>query len=142
MRRPSQALKNVPFRFKNAIPVTYKQEFYMELSSDSENEEDDSINMSVTRKRMKDQQRTTKRNSSIGSKRQGSVVENNWMGDENGSKPPQSNNPKQQQNKHTNVKICFKHEKIINRERPISAQLFRTLADTDPEFKVRTILKP
>ena len=38
------------------------------------------------------------------------------------------------------VKIQFKREKNVNRERPISGAMFRTLADIDPEFKVRFIM--
>jgi hypothetical protein len=34
------------------------------------------------------------------------------------------------------VKIQFKREKVINRERPISGAIFRTFAEEDPECKV------
>jgi hypothetical protein len=39
----------------------------------------------------------------------------------------------------TGLKVQFKRDKVENRERPVSAAMFRTLAETDPEFKVCSV---
>ena len=96
-------------RFRNPIPLSFTQEHYMELSdSDDENDEN--------------QMKKSKAN------RLNSV---------NALTTSQKNKIKKGPTAGAGVKIQFKRDSVVNRERPVSAALFRSLADIDPEFKVR-----
>ena len=111
-----------PFRFSSALPLSYKHEFYMELSdSDEDDDADAQGGGGGTRGPSRGGGRTPSRPDTEGGERKAKAAKK----PDNNKKAPAGT-----------VKIFFKHDKPENRERAISASLFRSVADTDPELKV------
>ena len=119
----------VPMRYRTPIPLTYSHEHYMELS-DSEDE----------RERERDGEEGEGNGHLHRGKSQGNRlfintapqlgIRDMGLGAGAGGKRPKAPVP------NGGVRVQFKRDRVVNRERPISATLFRTLADCDPEFKV------
>jgi hypothetical protein len=107
-----------PFRFSSALPLSYKHEFYMELSDSDEDEEGAA---------------RTGGGPSRGGGRTPSRPDTEGGGERKAKAAKKPDNKKVPAG---TVKVFFKHDKPENRERPISATLFRSLADADPELKV------
>jgi hypothetical protein len=115
VKKPQKGV--VPFRFSTALPLTYKTEFYMELSSDSEDEEE---NRTRTASRVGGRRRASSQDQSA---TMGHSTTN--MGSKTKPLP-----------KGMGGKVLFKRDKPINREVAVSPALYRSLVDTDPELKV------
>ena len=123
----------VPFRFSSALPLSYKQEFYMELSSDdSEDEEGGGGNIGQRKRRNTIGGNNT--TGGIGGGGTGGVAATTGGGDKPKPKPKSAGANKKGGG--AVVKLLFKHEKPINYDRPKSGTLFREMAEADSEFKV------
>ena len=108
----------IPMRYKTPIPLSYAQEHYLQLSdSDDEGNLDNEGNISLTRQK----QRSNKVPPGAGAANTTNKVKKG-----NGAAVP--------------IKILFKREANINRERPVSGAMFRSIAEIDPELKVRTVV--
>lgn len=115
----------IPMRYKTPIPLSYLQEHYMELSDSDDGDLSPRSRMHAARLTVKTapaQSTRPKMDTRLG----GGFGMDTGQG---GKKPKGFAST-------TGVKIQFKRDKVENRERPVSAALFRTLAETDPEFKV------
>ena len=113
-------------RYRTPIPLTYSHEHYMELSDSEDERERDGEEGGVGSAHLhrgKSQGNRLFINTApqLGTRDPGLIV---------GGKRPKAAVPA------GGVRIQFKRDRVVNRERPISASLFRTLADCDPEFKV------
>ena len=123
---------NIPFRFSSALPLSYKHEFYMELSSSDEDDDDDDEEGGNLRQR--------RAQSAPGG---GTLASTGGMGMTGGGatgdaakKKPKSAGAGKKGASGPVVKVMFKHEKPENHDRPVSGALFRSMAEADPEFKV------
>ena len=116
----------VPFRFSSALPLSYKHEFYMELSSDSEDEEEGGMSSSskgAARRRI--------------SKEQGMGGGSSMtMNDSEFKKSKTKGSAPLPKGRLAGGKIVFKREKPVNKEVTIAPELYRSLVEMDPEFKV------
>ena len=101
-------------RYKTPIPLSYAQEHYLQLSdSDDEGNVDKDGHSSFKRHK----QRSNK--IIVGG---GTVNGTSKIKKGNGAAVP--------------IKILFKREASVNRERPVSGAMFRSIAEIDPELKV------
>jgi len=140
VKRPSKS-GPAPFRFSRALPLSYKQEFYMELSSeddddDENNNEGDGEGGAPRRRRPK----TAPVGGNGGGGAAGDVGAQNAAPGGGAPKPkPKSaggNNKKGDKNAAVKPTIFFKRDRPENYERPVSSTLMREMAEADPELKV------
>jgi hypothetical protein len=118
----------IPFRFSSALPLSYKHEFYMELSSSDEDE--DEVEGGNVRPRRA--QSAPGGEGTLGGGGTGTTA-GAGAGEK---KKPKSAGAGKKGGAGPVVKIMFKHDKPENHDRPLSSALFRSMAESDPEFKV------
>ena len=128
----------VPFRFSSALPLSYKQEFYMELSSDDSDDEEGGGGGGGggigQRKRRHTIGGGDKSIGGMGGGGTGGAAATSGVGDKPKPKPKSAGANKKGGG--PVVKLLFKHEKPVNYDRPKSGTLFREMAEADSEFKV------
>ena len=108
-------------RYKTPIPLSYTQEHYLELSdSDDEGVNNGDGKNSAARFRSRPE-----RVSIVGGN---AGAANTVIKIKKGSAAV------------VPAKIQFKREANINRERPVSGSMFRSIAEVDPELKVSVLL--
>jgi hypothetical protein len=128
VQKKTGTMSVIPMRYKTPIPLSYMQEHYMELSDSDEGDLSPRSKIHAARLTVKTAPAQSTRPKMDTTRQGGGFGLDSGTGA--GSKKPKGFAST------TGLKIQFKRDKVENRERPVSAAMFRTLAETDPEFKV------
>lgn len=116
----SNTSRNTPMRFKLDLPPDYlhRQQFYMQLSDDEDEDDDANFGRSVKGRGLKPSNSNT---ATVSHLNKGAGKD----GKRSASAPGGKNN-----------EILFKHEKMEIRDRPVSAVILKDVAANDNELKV------